>query len=306
MTDITVIGDVFADLRTSPISSYPKKDLQMLVPTISLEVGGAATFALAASRLGLKTRIIGLIGKDIFGEFILKKTKEFKIDAKLKQTSREKTAITLGIHFKDGSKSLLTCLGTNSVLSTKDFRSEDLEGRAVYVGGYNFLDNLRKDFYGIIKYAKKEGMLVCLDPDLKSRIRFSVKEIKKLMKIIDIFFVDMEEGEVLTGKKEKIEIFKNLLKFGCKIVALKCGNNGCVVGSKEKIFEIEGIEVEPVNPTGTGDVFNAAFIFRYLKTRNVNESGIFANAAGALAVSSFGDKRFASEKETISFSKKKY
>lgn len=302
MNDITVIGDVNVDLLSSPVFSYPKKDFQTLIPSMNLQIGGgAANFAFATSRLGLKTRLIGLVGKDIFGEYIIGKTKKFGIDSKLRITEKEKTGITLGIHFIDGSKSLLTFRGTNSLLSLRDFKLEDIEGKAIHISGYNFVDNLRKDVNKIVKYAKKKKMLVSLDPDIKSGIRFSVKELKKVLKSVDIFFVNIEEGEMLTRKKEKVKIAKDILDFGCKIVVLKCGNRGCAVGSKEKVFIIKGIRVKPVNPTGTGDIFNAAFIFKYLKTRNIKESGIFANVAGALAVTEADEKRFATSAEIKKF-----
>jgi 2-dehydro-3-deoxygluconokinase len=263
--------------------------------------GGAANFAFATSRLGLKTRLIGLVGKDIFGEYIIGKTKEFEVDSKLRKMGEKKTGITLGIHFIDGSKSLLTFRGTNSLLSLRDFKLEDIEGKAIHISGYNFVDNLRKDVNKIVKYAKKKKMLVSLDPDIKSGIRFSAKELKKILKSVDIFFINIEEGKMLTRKKEKVKIAKDILGFGCKIIALKCGNKGCAVGSKEKVFIIKEIRVKPVNPTGTGDIFNAAFIFKYLKTRNIKESGIFANAAGALAITKADEKRFATNDEIKKF-----
>jgi len=302
MTDVTVIGDVNVDLLSSPVLSYPKRDSQILIPSINLQIGGgAANFAFAISRLGLKTRLVGLVGKDIFGEYVIKKTKEFGIESRIRRTDRERTGITFGVQFKDGSKSLLTFRGTNSLFSKKDFKLEEIKGKAIHITGYNFLDKLRRDVYKIIKYAKKKKMLVSLEPDIKSEIRFGIKELRKVLKLVDLFFPSKREGEMLTSKKEKREIIKNLLKFGCKVVSLKCGNRGCVVGNKNKIFIIKGIRVRPINPTGIGDIFNAAFVYEYIKTKDIKKAGIFANASGALAITKTDEKRFVREKEVISF-----
>ncbi|MDI6798406.1 MAG: carbohydrate kinase family protein [Candidatus Aenigmarchaeota archaeon] len=302
MTDVSVIGDVNVDLLSSPIVSYPKRDFQTLIPSINLQIGGgAANFAFAISRLGLKTRLIGLVGNDIFGEYIGRKAEEFGIESKIRKTNKEKTGITVGIQLEDGSRSLLTFRGTNSLLSKKDFKLEDIEGKAIHIGGYNFLDKLRKDIYKIVKYAKKKKMLVSLEPDIKSGIRFGIKDLRKILKFVDLFFPNRKEGEVLTGKKEKREIVKSLLNLGCKVVALKCREKGCVVGSKNKIFTIKGIRVKAINPTGIGDIFNAAFVFEYLKTGDIKKAGIFANAAGALAITKTDERRFAKEEEVIRF-----
>ena len=119
--EITVLGDVNVDLLTSPVLSIPKRDLQALIPSINLTIGGGATnFAFATSKLGLKTRLIGLVGNDFFGRYIIKKVREFGIENKIRKIDREKTGISLGIQFEDGSRSLLTFRGTNSLFSKKD------------------------------------------------------------------------------------------------------------------------------------------------------------------------------------------
>lgn len=303
--DVTVVGDVNVDLLTVPIGYLPKKDSQVLVPNIGLTIGGgAANFAFATSKLGLKTRLIGLVGSDIFGKYLIKKAKEFGINSKIKERKDERTGISFGIQLKDGSRSLLTYRGTNALFSKKDFKLDEIEGKVLHIGGFNFLDNLRKDVYEIVRYAKMKKMIVSLDPDVKSGTMFNIEEFRKVLKFVDLFFPDKKEGEVLTAKKEELKIVKSILKFGCKIVALKCGEGGCVVGSKNRIFRIKGIREKAINPTGIGDIFNAAFVSKYLKTGNIKEAGIFANAVGALAITKSNEKRFATEKEAVSFLRK--
>jgi sugar/nucleoside kinase (ribokinase family) len=82
---------------------------------------------------------------------------------------------------------------------------------------------------------------------------------------------------------------------------LKCGKDGCVVGYRNGIFDIKGLKVESVNHTGAGDVFNAAFVHSYLKDGDLERAGVFANAAGALATTKFGEERFPTEKEVDGF-----
>jgi len=303
---ITVLGDINVDLLTSPVFSIPKRDLQALIPSINLTIGGGATnFAFATSKLGLKTRLIGLVGNDIFGNYIIKKVREFGIKNKIRKTDKGKTGISLGIQFEDGLRSLLTFRGTNSLFSKKDFKLKDIKGKALHIGGYNFLDNLGKDVYKILGYAKKKEMITSLEPDIKSGMRVKIKDMKKVLKFVDIFLPNKIEGMFLTKREEKKEIVKKLLNFDCKIVALKCGKEGCVVGDNEKIFKIKGMKVDAINPTGIGDIFNASFVFNYLKTGDIKQSGIFANAAGALAITKTGEDRFQTEREVLKFIKEK-
>lgn len=306
-TDITVIGDVNVDLLTKPIPRLPKKDSQLLIPSPDLTIGGgAANFAFTASKLRLRTMLVGLVGEDVFGDYIVKKVREFGIENKIRRTKREKTGITIGIQLKDGSSSLLTYRGTNSILSLRDFKLSDVKGKVVHIGGYNLLDGLRKDVYKTLKHAKKKGMLTSLDPDIKSRVRFDVKKFRKTAKIVDFFFPNKAEGKLLTRKSREKEIVRDLLKLGCKTVALKCGEKGCMVGKVNKISKIKGFRVKAVSPTGTGDIFNASFIFNYLKTKDIRKAGKFANAACALAITKTGEGRYPSWRQVIKFLRNRY
>ncbi|MCS7105750.1 MAG: carbohydrate kinase family protein [Candidatus Aenigmarchaeota archaeon] len=297
MVKITVIGDLNVDILTSPIERYPKKDSQVLVECVKLEVGGgAAHFAMAISKLGIKTRFIGLLGKDFFGDFVIEEMRRFGIESRIKRIEKE-TGISVGIHFKDGSRSLITFRGTNSLFSFKDFRLEEIEGKVLYIGGYNLQKNFQKDVKKVLSYAKEKGMITCLEPDLKSGINCNLEELKNNLELVDFFFPDLEEGRILTKEKDEEKIVEKILGFGCKNVALKLGEKGCLVASKEKTFRIGAIKTRAINPTGAGDFFNAGFVFGYLKHKKIEKAGVYGNALASFAISKFGSERFPERKE---------
>ena len=49
----------------------------------------------------------------------------------------------------------------------------------------------------------------------------------------------------------------------------------------------------PVDPTGAGDVFAAAFFIRYHETSSLTEAARFAHAAAALAIEAYGTEGIA-------------
>ncbi len=305
MVEVTVLGDINVDLLTPPIKAYPKKDSQVLIPNLKMEVGGcAAHSALALAKLEVKTRLIGLIGKDWFGKFLLEKLKEFRVDSKVKQAERGKTGISFGISFKDGKRSLITFRGTNSLLSLKDFKLEALGGKIFLLGGYNLLRSLEKDAGKILKFVKEKGMLTCLEPDLKSGVNCNLRMFKKNLKLVDFFLPDFEEGKILTKEKDEAKIAKKILRFGCKHVVLKLDKKGCLIANKKESFRIRAFKVKAVNPTGAGDFFNAGFIYGLLKYKSLKKAGILGNIAGAFAVTKFGEERCINKEEMEKWSKK--
>jgi sugar/nucleoside kinase (ribokinase family) len=296
--DLTVIGDVNVDILTSPISSYPKKDSMISVKNIEMEVGGgSAHFAMVASKLGLKTRMIGMIGDDVFGHFILKDMEKFGIDSRIKTCKNANTGVSIGIHFKDGSRSLFEYSGTNELFSRKDFDLKNIVGRFLYLGGYNLTKKFQKDYLSTIEHARSKNMMIGLDLDLKGGINCNMKELGKIIGKVDIFFPDFLEAKLITSKNKEKEMIKKILGYGCKIVCLKLGHRGCMIGSKDDILFMPGMRIEPVNPTGTGDIFNAAFVFSYLKHLDMKKAGIFANVTAALSTTKFGNERFVNEKQ---------
>jgi ribokinase len=297
MIEVTVIGDVNIDLLLSPIKNYPKKDSQQKIPWLKVEVGGgAAHVALALSELGVKTKLIGLIGNDPFGNFILEKIKKFGVENKLRVVKKE-TGISIGINFEDGSRSLLTYRGTNSFFSIRDFDFNEIEGKILFLTGYGLLEKFRKDMKKVLKFAKNKGMITCLEPDVKGGINFKRKELFQILKFVDFFFPDFEEAKALTQEKSLEKILKKFFRFGCKVVALKLGKKGCIIAKKGKMIKIPAIKTKVNNSTGAGDFFNAGFVFGYLKYKSLEKAGMFGNAVAAFAISKFCDERYPNEKK---------
>lgn len=305
MIDITTIGDVNIDVLTQPIKALPKKDKQKLLNKIYMTVGGgAANFSLQISKLGLKTREVGLVGKDVYGNFIKNELERNGIDCCLKFTEKESTGISVGIEFVDGTKILLTYRGTNKIFSLRDFSLSKIRGKVLYLAGYNLLENLQKDMHKIISYGKKKHMLICLDPDLKSGKNFNEHEFFSLLKDINILFLNDYELRLLTGKNLKKSI-DFLLKKGTNIVVVKLGSRGCIAASKNMRVKMKVPKIQPRTSTGAGDIFNAGFVYEYIKNYDLKSACMFGNSTAVCSLSRYGLKRYPSIKE-ISKMMKRY
>jgi sugar/nucleoside kinase (ribokinase family) len=200
----------------------------------------------------MKVRLIGLIGNDYFGNFIRKELENLGIDLKLKNINKP-TGITLGIQFKDGSKKLITFRGTNKLFSLKHIKISEIEGKIVYFSGYNLLENLRKGLPILLRKLKEKDKIISFDPDLKAGIRFKIRDFLKTIKFVDVMFLN---------EKEALLVRNHLRKFK-GILVIKRGKNGAVAIKDREKVEVCGIKTEVKNPTGAGDVFNAAFIHHY-------------------------------------------
>ena len=267
MVDVTSIGDVNIDILTEPIERIGE-DEQSIIEEIKIKVGGgAANFAIWLSKLGMKVRLIGLVGNDYFGELIKEELRKIGLDLKLK-TINERTGITFGIQFKDGSKKLITYRGTNKLFSITHLKISEIEGEIVYFSGFNLLESLRKDLPALLEQLKNNNKIISFDPDLKAGIKFDKNEFFKVARFVDIMFLNEKEASLIA---------KNLDWFKGRTIVIKRGKNGAYAIENGEKVEVNGIEVNVKNPTGAGDVFNAAFIHHYYYGYDLRECLEFAN-----------------------------
>jgi sugar/nucleoside kinase (ribokinase family) len=267
MVDVTSVGDVNIDILTEPIDEIGE-DEQKIVEEIKIKVGGgAANFAIWLNNLGMKVRLIGLIGNDYFGNFIKEQLKQTGLDVKLKTIS-ERTGITFGIQFKDGSKKLITYRGTNKLLSLEHIKVSDIEGDVVYFSGYNLLESLKEGLPTLLEELKNNDKVISLDPDLKAGVRFDKNEFFKVARFVDVMFLNEKEASLIA---------KNLDWFKGRTIVIKRGKNGAYAIENGEKAEVSGIQADIKNPTGAGDVFNASFIHHYYYGYDLKECLEFAN-----------------------------
>ncbi|MEM5793404.1 MAG: carbohydrate kinase family protein [Candidatus Aenigmatarchaeota archaeon] len=303
MVDITIIGDINVDIINYPLKIFPEENRQVLTKRIFLSPGGSAcNSAIACSRLGLKTRLIGRLGEDIFSNFVLDKLKEASVDTKIKISKKDECGLTVAITVGN-SRSFITYKGTNQKLSPEDFSEDEIEGRIVSVAGFNLLENLRKYVKNIFLNAKEKGMETTLDPnwDPEEWGEKRVNEIIETLRITDIFFPDLEEGKAISYTDTPKLIVDKMLMYGPKIVCLKLGEEGCLVAKKGRGELVKPFHVKSLNATGTGDVFFAGFIRKYLEGKDIGECALFGNAAAALSTLKFGMERYPTYKDVNKF-----
>jgi len=93
-----------------------------------------------------------------------------------------------------------------------------------------------------------------------------------------------------TGNINKI--FNKAISYGCKTVVMKLGEKGCLIGQKNKVIKVPAFKTKVVNPTGAGDLFDAGFIFSFLRGDCVEKAGKFGNLVASFGISRFGDCRY--------------
>ncbi len=117
---------------------------------------------------------------------------------------------------------------------------------------------------------------------------------------VDIFIPSIEEAQILSGKKDTLEVAQTFLDYGINTVVLKLGAEGCYVKTSDDEFCEPAFKVtKVVNTLGAGDCFIAGFLAATVNRWNLRKACRFANAVGAAGVSAKGTSGIKSIQETI-------
>src|SRR5690349_6261578 len=98
MQTVTVIGCVQVDLLLAPVHDLPAAGASAFVEDMSLRVGGAgANAALALAEAGMTPRLVGAVGDDHFGRWILDQLADFGLTADITVDPTQPTGLTVAV-----------------------------------------------------------------------------------------------------------------------------------------------------------------------------------------------------------------
>lgn len=259
--------------------------------------GAPVIFVDAVSRLGVSAGFIGKVGKDDFGEMLLNRLKEDNVDvSQIKILEDYTTGIAFNMYFSSGERRFVFHLRHSAAgqLSPDDIDEEYIaRAKVLHVMGSSIAvsKSSMEAVYKAVEIAYENNLLVSFDPNLRPEL-LSVEKIREICEPVlsksKIVLPSGGEACTLTGAKELLEAGKKLLEKGAEIVAIKNGSKGSLIFSEDSVLNVPAFKVEEADPTGAGDMYDAAFIVGYLKKWPLIKIGEFANAVGAIKVTNFG------------------
>ena len=288
--DLIAFGEVALDVILAGVDKVPRRwsILGTAKAACAVSAGSAGYVAQCFAKLGGRVSIIGKIGDDNVGRFVLDgfdrcavSTKELIIDTEVE------TEISTVILYNDGNKSSVV----SNILSLRpdEFSKRSLtNGRAFHFAGYLLYPNLwGKRAVSLFKMARNEGLLVSADPQMSATGEWR-KPFQRILKHLDVLLVDEEEVRKISQRKRVQDAIESLLRSGPRIVAVKSGRRGCTIGYGDRIRSIRAYEVKDVSTIGAGDAFDAAFIYGSLQNWNVERTARFANVVAAISTTQYG------------------
>ncbi|MBW7960998.1 ribokinase [Bradyrhizobium sp. BR 10261] len=248
--------------------------------------GKGANQAVAASRLGARTTLIGRLGKDAFGAELRAFLAAQGVDlgAVREADTHSGTAI---ITVAASDNTIVVIPGSNALVSAEDVADVPLAKGDVAVSQFEIPLPTIAAFFA---RARSAGATTLLNPAPAQKMS------GELLTLVDILVLNETElgflaGVELTDDDEAAKIIavaRQLQARADQTICVTLGKRGVLALAASEEFAVPGRVVKAVDTTGAGDCFVGALASQLAGGVPLRTALAFANAAASISVQRMG------------------
>ncbi|MFQ6086478.1 MAG: carbohydrate kinase family protein [Candidatus Bathyarchaeia archaeon] len=278
------MGHLLYDIRCY-VNDFPLPDkLAVIMGHLKFSAGGsAANSAVAASKLGLRSGIIGKVGFDEYGWSVIQSLRRQKVNLDHTLVDfQNPTGVSLITVNRKGIPQFVQMIGASEPICPEEIRPNYVEdARHLHMTGLN-LEALIK----ASEIAKNSNLTVSFDPGRK-KSGLGYRTLMPVLKNVDILFVNRKEARALLAvdPEEPIRnVMENLRnKIGKdKTYIIKGGKEDVLVCSPDTEFSVSAFKVKVIDTVGAGDAFNAGFLTAFIEGKSLKDAAIYGVGCSAI------------------------
>lgn len=261
--------------------------------------GAPGIFIDQAARCGGRAIFVGAVGRDAFGEVILRRLREDGVDDSLISVHPGLPTGSAFVSYNaDGSRDFVYNI-EHSAAARYDAGDATVERllafglELIHVSGSALSSALlAAKILGLCKALHASGVRVSFDPNLRKELMgdpayFST--VGELMAMSTYFLPSDDDAAALFPGEDFVAYAAKLFAMGVETVVLKRGDKGAMGMHRDgERHSVAAHQVVVADPTGAGDCFCGTFVTLAASGVPFREALELANAAGALAVSKVG------------------
>lgn len=302
MAKILCVGQMVADILVQNVNNVDFTVDTRRVDRILIKNGGdCLNTAIDLKQLGADVGIVGVLGKDMLGEYLNGIIVAKGIDdSGICFDSVSETSSVVVLINAAGERVFLYYGGSNDVFSFDKIKPDVVQGaKIVHVGGVFMLPKF--DGAGakaLFTLAHQHGSLTTMDVTWDASGRW-LDIIEPCLPELDLFMPSINEAKEITGLDCPEEISRFLKDKGVKNVIVKLGTQGCYVDAFGKQYYVSAFDVPVVDTTGAGDSFVAGVLYGLAEGWDIEETTRFASAVSAHCIQQLGATAGIPSSETI-------
>jgi ribokinase len=296
--NIIVLGGINMDLVTFA-PRFPRPGETVVGNSFLTYAGGkGANQAVAVSRMGARSAMVGRVGGDIFGPQLLDGLTTAGVDITgVGINPNERSGIAV-IGIDETAQNCITqILGANDTCGPSEAAAvkHRLPSAAALLLQLEVSIDLSLE---VAREATTLGVMVMLDPGPVRPVP------KELLNLCDVITPNETEAQALvnfpvTGPKSAAEAALVLLDMGIGTVVVKLGAQGAYFANSSIGGLLLPFDVAAMDSVAAGDAFNGALAVSLTEGKDLREAVTIACAAGALSVTKTGAQDSMPERELV-------
>ena len=254
------------------VDQYPQEDERVVAQQISRAGGGpAAVAAVALSRLGIRSAIVGTIGDDADGKEVLRIFEKEGVDT---------SGVSIGSTATAGSVIVASKKNNARAISTRQpvTQSPLNESAKKMISAAEWL---HVDHVGVTR-LNEAGITRGKGPQISFDAGYGVEDFDP--SLVDLFVpTDRQMSLRYPGVSLSVALENDSTKSGNTVVATQGSAGSSGYSPETGLVSASGFKVEVTSTLGAGDVFHGALIAQIIQGFELSQALRRANAVAALS-----------------------
>ena len=298
--DVVCIGEALIDF----VPTEPDVALADASSFRKAAGGAPANVAVGLARLGVASAMMGMVGDDPFGEYLVRTLAAAGVEVTaMRRSSKSLTSLAFvsPVSYRGDDFLFYRQPGADTLLSIGHVDEHLISGaRIVHFGSIGLIDEpSRSATQHAIHRARQSQCKLSCDVNLRLRLwpgpDAARAGLRLALRNANVVKLSSAELEFVSGTRDPRIGLRALWHDQLELAVVTHGEKGCTWVSRDSAHDVESFEVDSVDPTGAGDGFTAGLIASIIANPDclddpdeISMACRFANAVGALTVAGWG------------------
>jgi len=283
---ITVIGSLNYDIIFKQ-KRLAQKGETYTADSVSTAGGGkGANQAVQCAKLGVATYMIGAVGQDNFGDYLVDELRKYGVHTEYVARSTESTGLGVVNCMEDGTVMATISTGANYTLTTAEIdKVEELiaSSKIMILQMEIPIDILEY----VIEMGRKHECFIILNAAPAKDIDHTILSMVNCLIVNESeasFYCGVEINDLNSAQEHCEELFAKIKD----VLIITLGENGSLVYDGNVQNFVAANKAHVVETTGAGDSYIGAFASKLLEGCNYIEAAKFGATVSAITVSGIG------------------
>ena len=282
MFDVMVVGSLNVDLSVRVPHALRRGETLLGSDIVRGAGGKGANQAVACRRLGRSVAMVGAVGTDADGAWMIDRLTAEGVDTSAVRRVKRPTGHALIMVEPDGESTIVVSPGANAALTVEDI---DAVAQAI-ASAPCVLAQQEVDASVVARAAALAEGIFVLNPAPARSLDAG------MLKLVDVLVPNRHElaGLVGAAPSEDLDSIARLVRLlqGPKSVVVTLGTRGALVVEAHATVHVPAVPVAAVDATAAGDTFCAALVDGLLDGASTVEAARWAVQAAAVTVTRHG------------------